>query len=194
VPGWQKSTGSSRRLARRNHRHQKELRENGPSGTSLVFSSLVATDRTKPQEESMAHIRWQTTFDPFRGLLALEDGLQKLFEAGPLGDGAYPAVSLEEDADALRITAEVPGVPLEALTVEVKGDRLTIAGERKASDTAAERYHRRERRTGAFSRVVTLPARVDAAKIEASLKDGILRIRLPKEEAAKARRVPVSQG
>ena len=151
----------------------------------------------------MPLIHWNGALDPFRDLRTLQDRMNRIFQAPGNGAPARtatvdptvdPTLDVRSDADAVTITAEVPGVPLEAIRITVVGDTLTLEGERKARDVAEERYHRRERRWGKFQRVLKLPERVAAEKIEATLKDGILRIRLPKAESAKPRQIRVAQG
>ena len=74
------------------------------------------------------------------------------------------------------------------------GDELTLKGRREPEDGQQATYHRRERGTGSFTRVLTLPIEVDADKVEASLAQGVLTIRLPKAESAKARKIQVKAG
>lgn len=105
----------------------------------------------------------------------------------------FPALNAWEEADAVYVEAEVPGVTLDDLEITVKGDELTISGERKLSAVEQATYHRRERVAGKFERFLQLPYDVAADKVEAKLKDGVLTIVLPKSEAAKSRKVEVKQ-
>lgn len=104
----------------------------------------------------------------------------------------FPAVNVWQSDNEVFAEAEVPGVKGEDLDVSVVGNELTIKGTRQ--DVAGEQaeYHRRERGTGAFVRVIRLPVEVDAEKVEASLRDGVLTLTLPKAEAAKPRRINVN--
>lgn len=102
---------------------------------------------------------------------------------------AYPAVNLWDAGEALQLEAEIPGVRMEDLEVLAVGNELTLKGRRQAPADERVAYHRRERGTGEFSRVIMLPVDVDPDRVEASLKDGVLSIRLPKAEAAKPRRI-----
>jgi HSP20 family protein len=104
---------------------------------------------------------------------------------------AFPALNVWEDGDNLYVEAELPGVKSESLDVTVVGDELTIKGERSAISEDGVTYHRRERGTGSFTRVVRLPVDVDANQVDASLANGVLLIKLPKSEAAKPRKVQV---
>lgn len=103
----------------------------------------------------------------------------------------YPAVNVWEDHEALHAEAEIPGLRMEDLEILVNGNELTIKGRRAAVDEADTIYHRRERGAGEFSRFLTLPAEVDADRVEATLRDGVLQIKLPKAERARARKIAV---
>jgi len=106
-----------------------------------------------------------------------------------------PAVDVYEDQDAIVIETELPGMKKEELEVKLTGDLLTISGKRE-SEKKIERkdYFRVERSASAVSRSVRLPVEVQADKMTATLKDGVLEIRAPRSEAAKAssRSVPVT--
>jgi HSP20 family protein len=101
----------------------------------------------------------------------------------------FPALNAWADDQALHLEAELPGVPTASLAVTVEGDELTLAGERPDLVEAGVTEHRRERATGRFSRIVRLPFGVDAARVEASLKDGVLVVTLPRAEAERPRRI-----
>jgi HSP20 family protein len=126
-------------------------------------------------------------FDPFRELAALTGNLR--------GDGGWvPAVDIYETADrALVIKAELPEMKREAIAVTVEHGTLTISGERALpADVKREDYRRVERAYGRFSRRFSLPPSVDASKVEADYKDGVLNVRLPLREESKSRTVPVA--
>ena len=126
-------------------------------------------------------------FDPFRELSALQGSLR--------GDGGWvPAVDIYEAADkALVIKAELPEMKREAIAVTVEHGTLTISGDRALpADVKQEDYRRVERAYGRFSRRFSLSPSVDASKVEAAYKDGVLTVRLPLREEAKSRTVPVA--
>ena len=104
-----------------------------------------------------------------------------------------PSVDVCETDDELIVRAEVPGVPRENLDVSIVDRTLTIKG-RTSEEARDERedYYRREIRSGEFSRSVLLPAAIEADKASASLKDGVVELRLPKASAAKRRKIPLS--
>lgn len=103
----------------------------------------------------------------------------------------FPSLNVWEDGDAFVVEAEVPGLTLDKLGVEVLGNELTISGERNDAPTEVTTVHRRERNSGAFQRTLTLPTDINADAVAADLKNGILTIRLPKAETAKVRRIEV---
>jgi HSP20 family protein len=103
-----------------------------------------------------------------------------------------PPVDLYETDDAFVLKAELPGLTKDDLHLEVHDRTLTMCGERKQeAEISEDRYHRRERTYGSFQRVFTLPTPIDAEKVQASFKDGMLELRLPKHETAKPRRIAV---
>jgi len=108
---------------------------------------------------------------------------------GLRGRHPFPAVNAWEDDTAVYVEAELPGLAMEDLEVLVMGDELTLKGERKEREREGATYHRRERGIGTFSRVLRLPIQVDADKVEATLRDGVLTVKLPKAQAALPRRI-----
>jgi HSP20 family protein len=105
---------------------------------------------------------------------------------------SYPALNIWTNEDGQLVSAEMPGVRVEDIDINVDGYTLTIAGER-SSDEVPENavYLRRERGFGKFSRAIQLPFAVDASKVEATFKDGVLKISLPKVEAEKPRQISI---
>ncbi len=108
--------------------------------------------------------------------------------------GGFPPLNIWDDGDALYAEAELPGVNSEDLDISVMAGDLTIRGRRGEPQQSGVAYHRQERGTGQFNRVLRLPVEVDASKVEASLTDGVLRIKLPKAESAKPKKIKVSSG
>jgi HSP20 family protein len=104
-----------------------------------------------------------------------------------------PSVDLSEDAEALTLTAELPGFSKDDVQVEVKDNRLTLKGERKRdTDVQEKQYRRVERVYGTFERSIKLPAVVDAEKAQATFKDGVLKLTLPKVEAEKPKAISIT--
>jgi len=112
----------------------------------------------------------------------------------PRGGLATPPVNVWEANDSLFVEAELPGVRAEDLDISVVENELTIKGQRHEQKTEGEAsgsFHRRERSTGSFVRVLRLPADVKADAVKASLNAGVLLIELPKSEAAKHHKIEV---
>ena len=137
-----------------------------------------------------------TRWEPFRELEELHEQMGQLMEsvwsgAGP-GDGGVwaPLVDVEETEDAWVVEAELPGVDRDDVNVEVRDSELAISGEIKERERKGI-LRRRTRRTGRFDYRVTLPGDVEAENLEASIKDGILTVRIPKPEQARPRRIEV---
>jgi HSP20 family protein len=105
---------------------------------------------------------------------------------------AFPAVNIWERGDELYAEAEVPGLRSEDVDISVVGNELVIQGRRMDLDEEGVSYHRRERGVGEFKRVLRLPVEVDADKVEATLHDGVLLVKLPKAAAAKPRKIQVA--
>ena len=103
----------------------------------------------------------------------------------------FPAVNVWEDTDNVYVEAELPGLKLGDIELLVKGDELSIRGEYKDVCEDEVSYHRKERESGRFRRIVSLPTRVDAEKVSAQCKDGILTVTLPKAAEAKPRQIEV---
>ena len=106
----------------------------------------------------------------------------------------FPAVNVWEDAECFCVEAEIPGVNMDDVEINGAGNELTIKGRREPLDAEDLTYHRQERGFGEFTRVVTFPADMDTDKVEATLKNGVLTITLPKAQAAKTRRIAVKSG
>ena len=108
------------------------------------------------------------------------------------GASWVPAVDIFEEADAIRIMAEIPGVNPNAVKISLENNVLSIHGTKEqVAQERSERVHRYERTYGAFERSFTLPATVDANNIKASYEHGVLTLTLPKVEKAKPRQIEV---
>jgi HSP20 family protein len=117
---------------------------------------------------------------------------ENIFEDTPALRGynsGYPAMNLWEENDAAYLEAENPGLSMNDLELLVTGSEFTINGERKIAEQPEAAYHRRERATGRFSRTIRLPWDINADKVEARLRDGVLSVKLPKSEASKPKKV-----
>ena len=141
-------------------------------------------------------------WDPFKDLFSVHERMNRLFEntvAGgkdsrdPVSTGAWsPAVDVYETEEEFIVEAEIPEVERPDVDIKVENDTLTIEGERKLNNTVMEGYHRIERNYGRFSRSFVLSGSVDKDSIKASLKDGVLRIILPKKGRTVSRKIQIS--
>jgi HSP20 family protein len=103
-----------------------------------------------------------------------------------------PALDLSESGKEVTVKAEIPGMDPKDIDISLKGNVLTLRGERKQeTEERDENFHRVERAYGAFSRSITLSADVDANKVKASYKDGILKIQMPKTREESVKRIEV---
>ncbi len=105
-----------------------------------------------------------------------------------------PEVNAWEEGDSLVVEMEMPGVKQEQLDISVAENELVVKFQRSATEEPQVTYHRRERPTGPFTRVLPLPVLIDAGRVTAQLRDGVLRIQLPKAESAKPRKIHVATG
>jgi HSP20 family protein len=144
--------------------------------------ALVHLNRRGKNELSRLHDEMDSLFDGFfRGLGKPFDGYK-----------AWPAIDVAEKDDAIVVRAEVPGCGPDDIDISVYGNTLTISGEKKESKEENEKgYYHMESSYGSFRRDVGLPTDVDAAKVEAVCKDGILSVTLPKAATSKAVKVQV---
>jgi HSP20 family protein len=129
-----------------------------------------------------------THWEPFAEIAELRSRFDRML--GELGNGHErewtPAIDVRRDGDRLVVRADVPGIKPEEITIQFADDTLTLSGEHTEHKEEKEGdYVRRERRYGAFSRVLPLPQGVDAKKIKARTQDGVLQVEipLPKEAA-----------
>ncbi len=104
-----------------------------------------------------------------------------------------PRVDIVEEKDNMKVVAEIPGMEKDDIKVSVENDVLTISGERKQAfeQKEGDNFVRSELRSGAFSRSFTLPEHLDAEKISADYKNGLLTITLPKTEKSKPKEIKV---
>ena len=146
----------------------------------------------------MAIMRY-TNRNPWRELDQLTNRLGRMFDSDwptPATGGEWvPAVDVEETADELVLTAELPGLTRDDVELELENNILTIRGERTEQRSSEERrYHVWERRFGSFQRSFTLPRTVSAEGILAEFEGGLLRVHLPKAPEAKGRRIEIASG
>jgi HSP20 family protein len=153
----------------------------------------------------MAVERWRPfasmdRWEPFRNLVDIQGEVNRLFDAfvgrpnGPMTQGRpwLPAVDMHETKDNLVLRLELPGVREKDVTVAITGDLLTVKGERRWEDeTKDQKFLHVERLCGQFERLVQLPMAVQADKVKASYRDGVLEVTLPKAEELKPREIKI---
>jgi HSP20 family protein len=138
---------------------------------------------------------------PWMGFGTLKQDMDRLFgrvatskwdDFLTLGDWS-PSMDISETKDSLVVKVEVPGMDQKDIRVALQEHLLTITGEKKPeTDEKDERYHRVERAYGAFTRGVRLPVGVDASKVSAAFKNGLLTVTLPKTPAAQGATIPIT--
>jgi len=137
-----------------------------------------------------------TQYDPLANVPAtfrtFEDAITRMLSE-PRGARPWsPSVDIYENENELILKADLPDVNLEDIEVRVENQTLSLKDERKfEKDESVRGYHRIERSYVTFSRSFTVPATVDAEKVAASFKNGVLTVTLPKKEAAKPRQVKI---
>lgn len=151
----------------------------------------MALIRFKPENEV-------STWSPFRDLMNMQREIGRLFdnfvtEGDDFASAMWaPRVDVMEDKDSYVIRAELPGVSRNDVKITLQENVLTIKGEKKQEKEEKDTdFHRVERSYGSFERSFTLPMSVRSEKIDASYKDGILSITLPKAEEAKPKEIEV---
>jgi HSP20 family protein len=150
----------------------------------------------KTNTHSMQASRWQPfSWRPLREFQEELLSVRERFAAGdrPALASSYPPVNIWGDSNKVYAEAELPGMQLDHLEIYVtEGNLLTIQGERRQRDLDKGVWYGQERGFGQFSRTIMLPVIVDADKVEARFEHGVLLVTLPKNEAAKPRRISVN--
>ena len=140
-----------------------------------------------------------TRWSPLRDLAAVEvDVLNRMFESAcagePLARGAWiPAVDIYETAEKdVVVKVDLPDVKKENIKITFENNVLSIEGQRElASNVERDRFHRLERGHGQFRRSFTLPATVDASRVDANYTDGVLTVTLPRRAEAKPKQIQI---
>ena len=138
-----------------------------------------------------------THWEPLMGMNRLEREMDQLFRAvsrrsPSFSRSKYPPLNLSEDDENFYVEAELPGLAIDDLEVQVsEGNQLSISGERKRPEPEQASWHRQERAYGEFQRTVALPADVNPDNVSATFSDGVLTISLAKAEEAKPRKVVI---
>jgi HSP20 family protein len=133
---------------------------------------------------------------PYRRMAAMRHAMNHWFEDAmteqePVEREMLLAVDVQASDEAYDVTALVPGMDAEDLEIEVLNNTVTIRGEFKADGKDQNKYLVCELPNGRFSRVITLPSATDASKVEASIKNGVLELHVPKAEADRPKAIKV---
>jgi HSP20 family protein len=147
-------------------------------------------------------IRYQfpelTNWSPLDRLASFRDEINRLFDTGAPAQNSFfsgwnPTLDVYDEQDRFLVSVELPGMKKDEINLSYQDGVLTVSGERKHEREGKEgETFRSERYFGKFQRTVSLPASVDASKIAATYKDGVLQIDLPKAEEAKPKQIKVS--
>jgi HSP20 family protein len=153
------------------------------------------TKAVTPWRPFMDLTRWERDMDrmmeDFFGRRVRPWWPERLFRTDEL-DVRAPAVDVFEEKDDIVVKAEVPGMDKDNIQVTLTDHTLTIKGEKKkAEEIKEENYYRSERSYGSFFRTLELPKDVHADKVKATFKNGVLEVRMPKTEEAKAKEIKV---
>lgn len=146
----------------------------------------------------MRYTRRSPFVSPWLELEDMTDRLNRLFREPGSGEASgrtmwSPSVNVEESKDELLLTAELPGMSIDDVEIEVENNVLSLRGEKKQirEEKDDRRYHVWERSYGTFERQFTLPRTVKTEGISASFKDGILHVQMPKAPEAKTRKIEI---
>jgi HSP20 family protein len=156
----------------------------------------------------MAIVRWDKRGDIFEDIRNMQHEMERLWRslysapgswttpnaAWDWGTAIYPPVNAFSKDDRYIVECELPGFNKDSIDLTVSGNTLVIKGEFKEESAKNVSYHRRERRSGQFSRSIQLPDRIDPEKTTASFNNGILTVELSKAEEVKPRQITVKAG
>jgi HSP20 family protein len=172
------------------------MKEMPPSYKHKQSLIAYAMSNKKQGESSMK----LTRYEPFDALVPLREAMNRLFEDSFVGSGpfdllqerrAFP-LDIYETAEGYTIEAGLLGVKPEDIQITALGDTLTINATQKHEEKKETRnYVRRERSEGEISRTISLPTIIEPEKVEATYEHGVLKLNIPKVEAAKAKQIPV---
>lgn len=140
-----------------------------------------------------------TRWDPFRELMTIRNTMDRLFDSAMAGSPTtwQPvtwdlALDVAESENEFTVKASIPGINPDDLEITFTNNTLTIKGETtEEKEVEKAHYHLRERRYGSFARSITLPAGIEADKIQANYEAGVLRLRLPKTEEVKPKKIAI---
>lgn len=135
-------------------------------------------------------------WNPFFDVAKTLEEFDRMFAGGPLGlrsvpRGTFPPINIYSNDDKAVLIAEVPGLKAGDIELTVLGDSVTMKCTRKEQASPKERFYRKERAEGEFSRTVTLPDVVDPDSVAAEYKNGVLIVRMEKAKETKAKKIQI---
>jgi HSP20 family protein len=164
--------------------HTRRLSTLGKNRKGDKVMAIVRARRGEPGRSDLA--RLHNEMDELFG------GMLRGWEWPSWDGGRWPALDIAERDNEYEVTAEVPGCKAEDIDISVHGNTMTISGEKKQEhEEKHEGYYHVERSYGTFRRDVNLGGEIDPSKINASCKDGILTVTVPKSEKAKPTKVKI---
>jgi HSP20 family protein len=159
----------------------------------LFLGTRLASRLQKGEEASMVML----LPDPFEPLFNLQRALDSFrasswLNSGPSAGGTFPPLNVFRKGEDFVVIIELPGISKSELDIQVKGNTIRIAGAKSVQYPEKAGLHRRERLAGRFDRAITVPVEVDAEKVRAEYRDGILALFLPSAERDKPRSIRLS--
>lgn len=142
----------------------------------------------------MSIVRW----DPFVNLSSIQKGMSNFFDNNFFTKGEFsniwsPSLDVQESNEAFLVEADLPGLKIEDINLEINKNNLVISGERKSEKEEKEtNFYKKEISYGSFKRELTLPQSVDSDKISAKYTDGVLHINIPKSESTKPKQITIN--
>jgi len=138
--------------------------------------------------------QWSPFFDMEKTLAEMDrilGGVTRPLELRSVPRGAFPAINIYDQGDAVVLYTEMPGVRPQDIDLSVLNETVTLKAQRKADEDERDRTYRRERVAGEFARTVTLPDPVNPDSVKAQYANGVLTVRMEKAAQAKAKRIQI---
>ena len=136
-------------------------------------------------------------YDPFEALFEFQRALESRLESDWLrgataGTGAFPPINVFQQGDDLVAILELPGIDKSDLQLESKNNTIRISGRKEIAYSESASVHRRERHSGTFDQTLTVPIQVDADRVKAEYRDGVLALFIPRAESDKPRTISIN--
>lgn len=156
------------------------VKKSAPKKATKKISEVAPENYYMPIGEAIDRIFEENFWDPNFGSLAKIP--------------TFPKVDIHSDKKSVKITANIPGVDPDNISIELDEGQILIAGwMSKEGEDMGDQFHRYEREYGEFSRILPLPEKIDLSKVEANIKDGVLTIKAPKAKTDKVKKIKVKK-